>query len=699
MRYSHLKNTPIKEFAFECFDGGLNTYTPEDLILDNQLSDGANLLFKNGMLSSRKGLSFNLDEAIGGFETDGHFHKGLTVTDTELLKDNKIHRVAYALFGDYTSYQRLYVYLVSPDGMLTEAGSFDIRRTSYDIYYEFDNIIFLVGSKNNGCGLYAFLSRKSGADSIYEIYELNSTYSEWEMVYEDSFYVPVVLMNGKGNKYLEAVTQSDFSTPSVVKPERYNMLTSRFRAYYSSDGYSTQFELPTKLSSDSTVLCRVYISQGYYHEWLIKAGENSATAVTDNGNITMHCYRSLGYVSFYDEQGNAFPMPRSYIIGNNNVLLEASRANVAPIDEIIGCKHCQIYNSNVLFYGNGYKPSNIYTTTRENPLYFPENMKASVGNPSDTVTAMAVQNNKLIAFKNTEIYQVSIKKNESELLSDTLVGSNTTVFENKQITLSLIHGSIGCIDKNTVKVCGNRLVWLSNDANVYTLATTTYGKENNIYCVSTPIENILKAYSTQELSNAFAINMDGYYVLYIAQSLYMLNYSIKNFGISPVYTALGDRSESISWYVMKLPYQKYYSGFSNGGKMQLVCGDTAGKYCVLASFYEQYDKVLTFENSAAAEKEFEIESNITTKFFCFGAPNVRKIIEEVYISMDFIGEADIILSDGVIEYKQTVLCAQKGYSPIRLAPHFKGTYGVGITILSKKPISLKGISIKYKNLI
>ena len=42
---------------------------------------------------------------------------------------------------------------------------------------------------------------------------------------------------------------------------------------------------------------------------------------------------------------------------------------------------------------------------------------------------------------------------------------------------------------------------------------------------------------------------------------------------------------------------------------------------------------------------------------------------------------------------------RKNISPIRIAPHFKGIYGLGITISSKNTISIRGISIKYKNLI
>ena len=700
MKYSHLKSLPIKKFSHERFDGGINTYKPEDLISSNQMSDGANLLFENGLLSTRKGLSFNLNEAIGNFDIGGFYHKGLKVTDTELLKGDTVYRVAYALFGDNTSYQILSVYLVSPDAKLTPVGEFNIRRTSFDTYYKFENIIFLVGSKKSGCGLYAFLNRKSGTNSIFEIYELSDTYSEWLRLYEEDFYIPVVQLNGKGNRYSEAVAEGGFSIPHITKPENYNLLTARFKAYFTTDGHSTRFQLPVKkLSSDSTVLCRLYISQSYYSEWIIPSGEDTATAMTDNGNITMRCYRNSGEIVFFDESGNYFSLPRSYIIGNNNLFVEATSFNESSISDIVGCKKCQIYNSNVFFYGNQKNPSNIYATSRENPLYFPENMKTSVGNPSDIVTAMAVQNNKLIAFKNSEIYYVSIKKEESELLTDTLVGSEKMVFENNNINLSLVHGSIGCIGKNTVAVCGNRLVWLSNDAKIYTLATTTYGKENNVYCVSSPVENLLRAYSQKELSEAFAIDAEGFYMLYIAQSLYMLDYRIKNFGISPVYTAVEDRTDSIAWYVMKLPYQKYYSGYVNRNKIYLACGDITGKYCVLASLSADTDKVLILENAVASEREIAIESSITTKFFCFGAPNLRKNIEEVYINMDFIGQADIILNDGVIEHRQTVFSSRKNISPIRIAPHFKGIYGLGITISSKNAISIRGISIKYKNLI
>lgn len=699
MRYSSLKTIPMKEFAKERFDGGLNTYNKEDLILENQMSDGSNVLFENGTLISRKGLSFNIDNALESYDDYSFFHKGLTVTDAKLLKDNQIHRVAYTVCGDRSSYQMLTVYLISPEGTTVATDKIEIRRTSYDIYYMFDNIIFLVGTKKSGCGLYAFLSRKSGLNDIFEIYELDSAYNKWIRLYEQDFYIPVVYLNGHGNRYHDALAQGNISAQNTTKPESLNMLSPRFRAYFTSDGYSTLFKLPIKqLSADSTIVCRSYISPNNYREWIIPAFEESVTALTDLGNITMRCYRDTGYLSFYDENGTSIAIPISSVT-SNNLLVEASRLENDGLAEVMGCKLCQIYNSNVFFYKNPQNPSRIYLAQIDNPLYFPENMKKSVGNPSDYVTAMAVQNNKLIAFKSSEIYLISIKKNDSELLLDGLVGSTVTSFEDRQITQSLIHGSVGCAKKETLTVCGNRLVWLSIDYRVYTLATTTYGKENNVYCVSTPIGNILKSYSEGELKNAFAFDHNGYYVLYIEQSLYMLNYRIKNFGISAVYTALGDHGDSISWYVMKLPYQKYYSGYSNGDKIYLSCVDLLEKYCVIATLDGEKDMVLAVEDGKVIQKELSIESNITTKFFTLGNPNIRKNIEEVCICMDFSGEADIILNDADTEYKQTIFSAQKSSSPIKLMPHFKGVYGVSISVSAKSPISFKGIYIKYKNLI
>lgn len=700
MEYSHLNKTPLKQISYDCFDGGLNTYNKEDLILDNQLSDGANLLFENGVLTSRKGLSFDLDEAIGNFDQYGVFQNGITVTDTQIAREDKIYRIAFAVWGDNSSYQTLYIYFVSQDKKLTPAGNFQFKRTSQDIYYKFSNIVFLVGSKTLGSGLYAFLTLKSGSQALYEIYELDTSLHEWLKITEDNIYTPTVLINGKGNKYDDAVTEDNFNAEATLKPEKFNMLTSRFKAYFTTDGHSDTFQLPIKkINENSDVLCRFYVSKNYYYEWLIPAGENAVTSETDSGNITMCCYRNSATVVFFDSEGNIFSLPRSYLVTSNNLFVKTSRESEDDIDQIVGCEHCTIYNSNVFFYGNEQNASNVYVTTTSNPLYFAENMKSSIGNPSEKITAMAVQNNKLIAFKSSEIYQVSLEKNQSELLSDSLWDGSHLSFENKQIRLSFIHGSIGCINKNTLSVCGNRLVWLGADTNVYTLATTTYGKENNVYCLSDSISNILNTYSDTELFSAFAFNANGYYVLHIAKSLYLLNYRIKNFGISPVYTALGKPPETISWYVLKLPPQKYHSGYSISGEINLSCSDINSKYCVLSTLFGENDKILSFEDGTAVQKTQEIKSSITTKFFNLGSSTSRKIIEEVYISMDFSGIADIILNDGNIEYKQTVFSQQKTYAPIRIAPHFKGVYGLSVTVVSNEPISFRGIAVKYKNMI
>ncbi len=699
MRYSYLKTTPIKELSLKDFSGGLNTLNREDLILDNQLSDGANLIFKDGYLTSRKGVSFNLEEAIGNFDESGSFLKGLKITDTEFSKDNKIHRVAYALWGDNLNYQTLYIYFVSSDKKLTSAGNFEFTRTSADIYYTFSNIIFLVGRKTKGCGLYAFLKLKSEDRNLYEIYELGSDFNQWLKIQGDDIYTPIVLLNGKGDKYASALRESDFSAEATKRPEKFNMLTPRFKAYFTTDGYSDTFQLPIKrLAEDSDVLCRFYVSNDIYYEWHIYAGEKMITTKVGNKNITMICYRSSANIVFFDEQGNVCPLSRNYLLDGNNLVVEASREDSYTISQIAGCEHCKVYNSNVFFYGNQENVSNIYGTTTANPLYFPENMKTSVGNHSDRICAMAVQNNKLIAFKTNEIYQVYIDKSESELLWDSLVDSTSTSFETKQLRISLIHGSIGCGNRETLAVCGNRLVWLGADAKVYTLATTTYGKENNVYCLSDPISNLLKAYNTQEISSAFAFDTGGYYALCIAESLYMLHYRIKNFGISPVYTAVGNPPQTIAWYVLKLPNQKYYSGYSYNGEINLSCGDDNLKYCVLSSLDGETDNILRTEYGDAFKETAQIDSSITTKFLYFSEPCKRKIIEDVYVSMDFSGEADIILNDGYIEHRQTVFSQKTQKVPIRIAPHFRGVYGLSVTVKSENPIKINSISVRYKNL-
>lgn len=698
MKYTPLTRKPQKSFKVDSFDGGLNLYNAPELISDNQISYCENVLFSNGGLKSRNGIKINRDAVEGRYDISGSFEKGITLTDTMFEYKSRMCRIAYSVWGDGDSYSFVKMYLITPLHKIVSIGDIQIHRTSSDTYYRFESIVFLVGEKHSGSGIFAFLTRKSEDSEIYDIYELSSNLQSWKLLYDSDYYEPVVLVNGKGTLYNTAAKERDVYSGQTANPESFNMLTNRFKAYFTSDGSSFQFHLPvTKLSLNSQIVCRVYATPSSYEEWIIPSQSESVTINSSSGKVTLKCDRNTGHLSFLNEDGSYYSPPNCYAVSGNNIVVRAERIKESQTGNIIGSRGVKVYNSNAYFYGNKINPEKVYCARINEPLYFPEKMAARIGSSNDTVIAMAVQNNKLIAFNESQIYKVNINKNNDFDSGYSLLGSHEAILASDSLGVTLVHESVGCGNPRTVAVCGNRLIWLGSDKKVYTLATTTYGKENNIYCVSTPVDGFLNGIDETALKNAFAFDADGHYNLCIGSKILLLDYRIKNFGISSVYTGLEKSTENISWYLLSLPDGTYSSGSLIGDKAAVFVLDGTLNFAAAAEFDGEKDEILTAATSGYTVKAVPVNTVIHTKNFNMGNFGKRKNIDTVKLYMDISGSADIIISGNVSKYAQSIF-SSGGITAAVLTPAIKGEYGAQVKITAAVPIAVYALEFNYREL-
>ncbi len=699
MKYTSLARKPQKSFKVELFDGGLNLCKAPELISDNQASYCENALFTNGGLKSRKGLKIYRDSIEGGYDGFGAFERGITVTETLFEYKSQVCRLAYAVWGDSDSYAFVKMYLINPLHKILPIGGIEIHRASSDTYYRFESIVFLVGEKHSGSGVFAFLTRKDKDSEIYDIYELSSDLEEWQLLNDGDYYEPVILVNGKGTMYNTAVKEREVYSGQTAYPESFNMLTNRFKAYFTTDGSSFQFHLPvTRLSANSRIVCRVYATPSSYEEWIIPAQEESVTIISSGGKITLSCNRNTGYVSFLDETGGYYSPPNCYAMNGNNLVISAERIKASQVGCVVGSRGVKLYNSNAFFYGNKVNPDKVYCAKISKPLYFPEKTAARIGSFNNSVIAMAVQNNKLIAFTESQIYKVNINSSTQLESGYSLLGLDESVLASDSLKVTVVHESIGCLNRRTIAVCGNRLIWLGSDKRVYTLATTTYGKENNIYCVSDSVNALLSETDESELKAAFAFDAEGYYNLCIGEKMLLLDYRIKNFGISPAYTGVKKSNESVSWYLLSLPQeQSYTSGATIGDKTVIFVLDNTSGFAAAAGLEGVEDEALTATASEYTVKAAPVKLALYTKCFNMGSFGVRKNIDTVKLYMDISGSADIIINGKVFKYSQTV-SKNGGIATVVLTPAIIGEYSVQVCITSLNPIAVYGLELLYREL-
>ena len=172
-----------------------------------------------------------------------------------------------------------------------------------------------------------------------------------------------------------------------------------------------------------------------------------------------------------------------------------------------------------------------------NPLYFPLNGYAYVGNSNSGLTGFGKQSNMLVLFKRFEAFYTYYAQDSS---------GGSAYFPIVQI-----NSSIGCDMPDTIQLCRNRLVWTNSDGRVYTLVSNSQYSERNIYLVSEMIYPVLK--NDTNLSTAAACDWNGYYVLFCKEKVYLMNYDSYGYQYITSYTKNEDANLHIPWYVWELP--------------------------------------------------------------------------------------------------------------------------------------------------
>lgn len=172
-----------------------------------------------------------------------------------------------------------------------------------------------------------------------------------------------------------------------------------------------------------------------------------------------------------------------------------------------------------------------------NPLYFPENNYAYIGESNQPVTAFGKQSDMLVIFKEREMYYANYVAGAAFTAQDIIEGNIVDVTAYMaQFPVTQIHAGIGCDCPDTVQLCNNRLVWATSGGKIYSLVSTTPYSERNIRELSGMIESRLKATGIDALKKATSGDFDGYYVLQAGNLLFLLDYNSSGYENVTSYT-------------------------------------------------------------------------------------------------------------------------------------------------------------------
>ena len=694
MNYTFLKEKPEKNLLIKDFSRGIKSSGAYDGPSFDFLSESNNMIFKNGRLETRNGIK--IKQTIANDTFYPYRIKNLSYTGTEFYFSGKGYSAAYCVDTDKVSGDMIRVFLIDREFNITEPSAVMLNRLDSTYFSRFDNVIFFSSKPITGSGFFAFIRTKEENSGTlgYRIYELKSDLSGFTECYSESVYIPVVFMNGRGNKF-NLITDENFkSLPDPAKPEPLNLLNSAFYAYYTSDSSSSSFKLPfMNLDSDKGIICKVYTEPGVYSKFTILGSAEESDAVSlYSYNAKLHLDRSNGVFKFTVD-GSPLSVPASSSYGINTIEVLAHKTTEGGKEKIFSCSGCTEYNSRFYFYGSSVSPDEIFSTRNTSKLYFPKTGTVVLGKSGAKITAMGTVCNKLVAFKENEIYRIS-QGNTKTYTSGDIVGVSTDFTNTEQLKAEPVHNSVGCDCPKTVVPCSNRLIWLNSDGKVYNLATTTYGKENNIFEISEFISDFLKNETKENMKSASAISFEGYYMLIIGSSIYILNYKTKDFGYPKKYSGAVSDDGTLSWFLYKSALNGTAAECIRIGSVPAVCCSTDSDLSYISIFEGNNDETAFRENNEDKTEFKKISCGFKTQNIDFSLPLQKKKLSEIIL--DISASSDVTLKavfDGV--EKCYIIRPDKNGSMIRLRPFSFPFYKLKIGFSSDNNFSFGSIMFKY----
>ncbi len=694
MKYKSLKDSKLKELYLKDLSGGIRS---ENLTgdCDAYLCESKNMIFKNNKLESRKG--FNVKYTLTNNDSD-IITKPLKYSGTEFSYNDKTYNVSYRIDSDDVSYYNLRTFLIEPDFTVTETGIIKIIRIDTHDFPFIDNVIYLAGTPYKGCGLYALVRTYSYTSSGFfgRIYELSSDFTQFKRVDTDAAYQPVVYKNGRGNKFSTISDEIIKNRAEPEKPEALNLLTPAFKAYYSSDSYSYRFKLPfVNLDSNSGAYCKVYSSPDVYTEFLISGSKTESAEVSFlTYSVKLHLDRENG-IFYFTVNGNPFTVPAAENFAENNIEIIAYKTISGAKDMIYSSKGCVEYNSRLYFYGNSFSPNEVLCAKTKDKIYFPATCTVNVGRTGDEVTALGTVCNKLIAFKKSEIYRIKTTMGKIFTTEGDIVGNIANYYSSDQLECESVHDEIGCECPETLRQCSNRLIWLNTDKKVYTLATTTYGKENNIFEISSFIENLFSDLSNSDMLSASAVAADGYYYLLIKNKIFTLNYRNKDFGYPEKYSETENSTGGISWYYSDFEDKNYIiSSMKFFGKPAFCftkSDEIISYIAVLESESDSFERVVDSSNTVTSSK---IPCGFTIKALNCENEFLSKSLKR--IKMNLSSKSDVYLSIITDRFEKKIrIPAFKNEREVTLHPILPKFKKLKLKLSSDNNFSVGSILLNY----
>ena len=677
MKFTSLNKTEQKAFNIRDFSGGADYADKRSLKDGKPLSEALNMYCKDGRLTSRPGISSNSGNAIINPNCTTDEYRTYHVTDCTVTVDGSENKIAYFQLCEADAHCYIYIFLIDASGVSSPAGYLLFNRVTSENFYVPRNILFFTGKPVNGGGVFALITRYdlyNTSDKITDMYEISADRTEWNSI--NNFYIPVVSINGRGNRYEEATASKLAYTDQPAALESMNMLTNYFKAYYTSDGHSSSFKLPFSNLSDNTVKCRVYISASQYTEWLVTG--TSSTQKLYNADITLNIDREKGIIYFTGADNSDYPVPMMNLYHENNICVTAEKK--ADTDT----KHNTVWTactgSGSKFIVSGGSGSQIFSVSYDNPLYFPRNSSVNVGENDQEIKALLPYKGGVLVYKKSGVYSVYVKNgaviNTNALLAD----DDTQFYRRDTFTVKKVNCNIGGKNPNVCTLFEGSPVWLGTDNVIYRLNTSTFKAEALSEAV-TPLLNNANIY----YGYSFAVVYGKYYMLFMEEKAVIMEYNAKG---------------EPCWYYWDFGNIKVKGAAVSEGKLLLFCVGSDNQVFYTARLSGNTDTDMRYVGTDITASQKSFTSRFTTAHLDFGSIASKKLIGSVTASLSSNGYADIYINGKSLDRLRlsgkSSDCGCGALNTVKIIPHIYGANEFYLTAESDEGLTAGEITVSYK---
>lgn len=741
-----IKAKPTYTLNIPKLSGGMNLRDGISLIQDNQLTDSKNMWYKDGMLRTRPRVRSNGDEA-SIIKSDSYsylpgsfiYHTTVEINpDNVTVVNGKKYVLQVTTFYERSEAQQLYSQHVRLE-YISENDANDHFLVKEFSTGTFGGWNMLTIQYNGDIYCYMIDEEYPYVCKIERIGE--RIYGDIKRLSYNDIYAPLIATNCLPGEEING-----------TMVEGYNLLGQFYRIIYSSvnpnqDTTVMEYKLLHDLSEE------VYDELFRYEEIEVSVhitdinGREATHTVTLNGlgGAIEESYNESDRlkmevdgksVRFYEYNSQTSKdelkvLTKSEFVKNNLVITAPCPPNENGKLKVCGMTKSAwfggaaygIYGGSRLFLGGNTEEKEqalVIWSDLNNPLYFPENCYAYVGDKSQAVTAFGRQSDTLVIFKEREIYQTQYVSSDAptaeEVINQSVIDLTTQM---AYFPMTQVHGYIGCDCPNTVQLCRNRLVWANSNGKVYTLVSQNQYNERAVFCVSEMMERKLR--EEKNLYKAFSADFDGYYVLVVDDRMYVMDYNSYGYNYISSYSKDDDANVHIPWYYWELPVKPYAVAATTYTLLMPVSVEAdyngLGLYCAAVNMFYMdgsygADEINlpVYEDYWTLQSEMRnIPSFVQTKLFDFGQPALLKSVPIVNfsfgyndglpINVQFISERQV--PDGHI-VTITGADAEK-YSPeymhtVRLFPYTKGTVRFGAKISCDGELLIDSMSLQYKAL-